>query len=333
MSVMDPSAEVSRGNAPGGPRRLAARAGDWTNLPIVLALLVVVIVFGAIKPDVFLTWDNINSILVAAAILVILAIGQSFAIMTAGIDLSLNATLVFGAVLLGWMYKNGHGLALGMVAAIAGGVLIGVLNGLVITRGKVTDFIATLGMLSVATGLALLISNAQPVAVFNRFFTSLATGSLGPIRWMVLIAIVIAVIAHVVLFHTRLGTHLLAVGGNREAADDMGINTARIKVFAYAVSGFLAGIAAIMVVARVGAAEPQAGTTLLLNSVAAVVLGGVSLFGGKGSILGPLVGALILQTLINGLTITNVPVYWQPIAVGTVVVVSAIAFQRREARS
>jgi ribose transport system permease protein len=113
----------------------------------------------------------------------------------------------------------------------------------------------------------------------------------------------------------------------------MGINTARIKVFAYAVSGFLAGIAAIMVVARVGAAEPQAGTTLLLNSVAAVVLGGVSLFGGKGSILGPLVGALILQTLINGLTITNVPVYWQPIAVGTVVVVSAIAFQRREARS
>jgi ribose transport system permease protein len=295
--------------------------------------LVVVIVFGAIKPDVFLTWDNINSILVAAAILVILAIGQSFAIMTAGIDLSLNATLVFGAVLLGWMYKNGHGLALGMVAAIAGGVLIGVLNGLVITRGKVTDFIATLGMLSVATGLALLISNAQPVAVFNRFFTSLATGSLGPIRWMVLIAIVIAVIAHIVLFHTRLGTHLLAVGGNREAADDMGINTARIKVFAYAVSGFLAGIAAIMVVARVGAAEPQAGTTLLLNSVAAVVLGGVSLFGGKGSILGPLVGALILQTLINGLTITNVPVYWQPIAVGTVVVVSAIAFQRREARS
>ena len=100
----------------------------------------------------------------------------------------------------------------------------------------------------------------------------------------------------------------------------------------YGISGFLAGIAAIMVVARVGAAEPQAGTTLLLNSVAAVVLGGVSLFGGKGTILGPVVGALILQTLINGLTITEVPVYWQPIAVGSVVILSAIAFQRREAR-
>jgi ribose transport system permease protein len=150
---------------------------------------------------------------------------------------------------------------------------------------------------------------------------------------MVLIAILVAIVAHIVLFHTRLGTHLLAVGGNREASDDMGINTARIKVVAYAVAGTLAGIGAVMAIARVGAAEPQASTTLLLNSVAAVVLGGVSLFGGRGSIVGPVVGALILQTLINGLTISNVPVYWQPIAVGSVVVLSAIAFQRRELRA
>lgn len=297
-----------------------------------LALIAVVVVFGALKSSVFLTWDNLNSILVAASILIVLAIGQTYVVVTAGIDLSINATLILAAVVFGWVFRHDAGIAVGIVAALAAGLLIGVINGLVITRGGVTDFIATLGMLSVATGMALLVSNAQPVTVFASFFSNLATGSVGPIRYMVLIAIVVAIIAHVVLFHTRLGTHLLAVGGNREAADDMGINTGRIKVIAYAVAGSLAGIGAIMAIARVGAAEPQASTTLLLNSVAAVVLGGVSLFGGRGSIVGPVVGALILQTLINGLTISNVPVYWQPIAVGSVVVLSAIAFQRRERR-
>lgn len=315
-----------------GLGRLAERARDWSELSIVLALVAVVIVFGALKPGVFLTWDNIDSILVAASILVVLAVGQTYVVVTAGIDLSINATLILSAVIFGWVFKHDHGVVLGILAAVAAGLVLGVVNGLVITRGKVTDFIATLGMLSVATGLALLVSDARPVTVFNRFFSQLATGSIGPLRYMVLVAIVVAVVAHVVLFHTRLGTHLLAVGGNREAADDMGIDTRRIKVVAYAAAGTLAGVGSIMAIARVGAAEPQASTTLLLNSVAAVVLGGVSLFGGRGSILGPVVGALILQTLINGLTITDVPVYWQPIAVGSVVVLSAVAFQRREAR-
>jgi ribose/xylose/arabinose/galactoside ABC-type transport system permease subunit len=332
MSTTSTDAATSRDTVPGALRRLTGRAGGWSELSIVLALIVVVVIFGALKPSVFLTWDNINSILVAASILIVLAIGQTYVVVTAGIDLSINATLILAAVVFGWVFKHGHGVALGIVAAIAAGVLVGLINGAVITRGGVTDFIATLGMLSVATGLALLVSNAQPVTVFNKFFSQLATGSIGPIRYMVLIAIVAAVLAHIALFRTRLGTHLLAVGGNKEAADDMGINTSRIKIVAYVVAGTLAGVGAIMAIARVGAAEPQAGTTLLLNSVAAVVLGGVSLFGGRGSIVGPVVGALILQTLINGLTITNVPVYWQPIAVGSVVVLSAIAFQRRERR-
>jgi ribose/xylose/arabinose/galactoside ABC-type transport system permease subunit len=327
-----PTTQAPRADGPGRLRQASDRLGGFSELSIILALVAVVVIFGALKPSVFLTWDNINSILVAASILVILAVGQTYVVVTAGIDLSINATVILSAVVFGAVFGHGHGIALGIVAAVLAGLAVGVINGLVITKGGVTDFIATLGMLSVATGLTLLISNAQPVSVFNKFFTTLATGSIGPIRYMVLIAIVVALIAHVVLFHTRLGTHLLAVGGNREAADDMGIDTARIKIVAYTVSGLLAGIASILVIARVGAAEPQAGTTLLLNSVAAVVLGGVSLFGGRGSILGPVVGALILQTLINGLTVTNVPVYWQPIAVGSVVILSAMAFQRRERR-
>jgi ribose/xylose/arabinose/galactoside ABC-type transport system permease subunit len=332
MRVTSADATTSRDTVPGGDRGLGGRLSDSAGVSILLALVAVVVVFGALKPSVFLTWENINSILVAASILIVLVVGQTYVVVTAGIDLSINATLILAAIVFGWVFKHGHGVPLGIVAALLSGLVIGIANGLVITRGRVTDFIATLGMLSVATGLALLISNAQPVTVFNRFFTELATGSIGPVRYMVLVAAVVAVVAHFVLFHTRTGTHLLAVGGNREAADDMGINTARIKVIAYAVAGLLAGIGSIMAIARVGAAEPQASTTLLLNSVAAVVLGGVSLFGGRGSIVGPVIGALILQTLINGLTITNVPVYWQPIAVGSVVVLSAIAFQRRERR-
>src|SRR4051794_38027391 len=191
MSVSSSEAQGSRETTPGGLRRLTGRIGGSSELSIVLALIAVVVVFGALKPSVFLTWDNINSILVAAAILIVLAVGQTYVVVTAGIDLSINATLILAAVAFGWMFKHGHGVALGIVAALVAGVLVGVVNGLVITRGRVTDFIATLGMLSVATGLALLVSNAQPVSVFNSFFTNLATGSIGPLRYMVLVAIVV----------------------------------------------------------------------------------------------------------------------------------------------
>ena len=125
------------------------------------------------------------------------------------------------------------------------------------------------------------------------------------------------------MFHTGFGTHLLATGGDKEAARNMGVNVDRIKVAAYAISGFLAGVAGIMLTARVGSAEPAVNTEFLLNSVASVVLGGVSLFGGRGSIVGPVAGALLLTALLNGLTLLGVSEYWQPVAVGSVVILSA----------
>src|ERR1700742_1547905 len=167
------------------------RALSSPELSIVVALALVVAVFGAIRPGVFLSWDNLNSILVAAAVLMILAVAQTFVVVTAGIDLSINANVILSAIVFGWIFDHGHGVALGIAAALTAGLAVGVTNGVIITRGRVADFIAALGMLSVAPGLTLLISDAEPVTVFNRFFTALATGSLGPVRWMVLVALVV----------------------------------------------------------------------------------------------------------------------------------------------
>jgi ribose transport system permease protein len=209
------------------------------------------------------------------------------------------------------------------VAAIIAGGVVGTVNGLLVSKGKITDFIVTLGTLSAASGAALIFADGKPVTVINPTLLKLSTGGIGIFGWTFLIAVVIAVVAHVVLFHTRFGTHVLATGGSPEAANATGISTARIKLAVYMISGLLAGFASILLVARIGAAEPAANTAFLLNSVASVVLGGVSLFGGRGSIVGPVIGALLLTVLVNGLTLLGVSEFYQPLSVGIVVVGAA----------
>lgn len=294
----------------------------WADRAVIFALVAVVAIFGLLSPD-FLTVGNLQGVLAAAAILVVLAVGQAYAVVTAGIDLSLGATPTLASVVLGYAVGRELGIALACALAVLATTAFGVVSGLVIAKGGIADFIVTLGALSVATGAALLISGGQPVEIFDPFLLGLSTGSVGPVGYLFLLALAVAVVGHVVMFRTGFGTHLLATGGDREAARNMGVGVDRAKIAAYAISGFLAGVAGIMLTARVGSAEPTAQTELLLNSVAAVVLGGVSLFGGRGSIVGPLAGALLLTALLNGLTLLGVSEYWQPVAVGGVVILSA----------
>jgi len=263
-------------------------------------------------------------VLAAAAVLMVMAIGQTFAVATAGIDLSMGSVLTLSGVVLGQLYLHGSSIGVAMLAAVGVGVAIGFLNGYVIAKAKITDFIVTLGSLSIAAGLALVISDGKPVEVTNKLLLDLSTNSVGPLRWLVIVALVVAVIAHIVLFHTRFGTHLLSVGGNAEGSRAVGIRTTWVKVAAYAIAGGCAGLASILLIARIGSAEPAAATSFLLNAVAAVVLGGVSLFGGRGTIAGPVIGAVLLTALVNGLTLASVSEAYQPIAVGTVVVASAV---------
>jgi ribose transport system permease protein len=303
--------------------------GFWADWAALVGLVVLIIIFQVANPT-FLSTGNVQSMLVAAAILTILAVGQTFVVATAGIDLSVASIMTFGAVVFGQTYTNGWGLWGAILAAIAAAALVGAVNGLIIAKGKITDFIVTLGTLSAASGAALVLANGRPVTIVDTFLLRLSTGGIGIFGWFAIIAAVAAVIAHAVLFHSRFGTHVLATGGSPEAATATGISTARIKIAVYTISGLLAGFAAILLVARVGAAEPASNTSFLLNSVAAVVLGGVSLFGGRATIIGPVIGALLLTALTNGLTLLGVSQFYQPVAVGVVVVLAALLtrFQR-----
>ena len=294
-----------------------ANLATWAA-PIALVLLA--IVFQALNPT-FLSLGNLTSMLTSSAILIVLAIGQTFVVATAGIDLSIASAMTLSAVVFGIAFDAG--VLVAAVAAVVTGLLVGLVNGLIISRGRITDFIVTLGMLSAASGAALIFSDGKPKTIISAPLLKLSTGTVWIFGYSFLIAIALAALAHVVLFHTRFGTYVLATGGNSEAAAATGVATAQIKTAVYVIAGLTAGIAAILLVARVGAAEPASNTSFLLNSVAAVVLGGVSLFGGRATIAGPVVGALLLTGLVNGLTLLGVSQFYQPLSVGIVVVAAA----------
>lgn len=302
----------------------------WAENAAPIGLVALVIVFSILSPT-FLTLGNIRAMLVAAAILVILAIGQAFVITTGGIDLSISATMTLGAIGFGLAFSNGLGFWASALVAILSAMVIGLINGLLIAKGKVTDFIATLGTLSVATGLALIISNGKPINVNSPELLTLTSGSLGIFGYPIILAAIVAAVAWFVMFRTRFGLHVQAVGGSEESAVANGISATKVRLAVYLIAAGLAGLAALLLVARVGAAEPAINTQFLLNSIAAVVLGGVSLTGGKAKIVGPVIGALLLTALTNGLTLLGVSQFYQPLAVGLVVVLAALLtrFQKK----
>ncbi|WP_412002589.1 ABC transporter permease [Nocardia sp. CWNU-33] len=287
-----------------------------------LALVVLWVAFFIATPD-FLTTDNIGDLLVASTILTVLALGQQFAITVGGIDLSVGANLPWAAAVLGYLASHGYPMAVAIAAAILSGLTVGVVNGVLIGRLHMTDFVVTLGMLSVLNGITLLLTHGNTEAVSSRFLQRLALDGIGPVRWFWLMALVAALVVAGIIFRTRIGTHLLATGGRLEAARDTGISVNRIRLFAYAMSGLLCGIAGVMLVARNGGADPSLQTTYLLSSIAAVVLGGSSLSGGKASVLGTVCGAVLFTSLINGFTILGISQYYQPVAVGAVLLLAA----------
>jgi ribose transport system permease protein len=295
---------------------------SWPELASTLGLIVMAIFFAVLNPG-YLSEGNVSAILQASAILIVLTIGQTFVIATGGIDLAVASTMTLAAIVLGEFYAAGWNIWAAALAGLAAAVLVGVLNGLIISKGGITDFIVTLGTLSAASGLALIIADGEKTTIVEPVLLKLSVNGIWIFSWSVLIAIGLALLAHVVLFHTRFGLHVLAIGGSEESSRSVGIRTWMVKTGVYVISAGLAGIAALLLVARVGAAEPAANTSFLLNSVAAVVLGGVSLFGGRATIAGPVVGALLLTALVNGLTRVGLSEFYQPLTVGIVVVLAA----------
>ncbi|GAA4766553.1 MULTISPECIES: ABC transporter permease [Streptomyces] len=287
-----------------------------------IGLGVVFLAFFIATPD-FLTTSNISDLLVSASILLVLAMGQQLVVTVAGIDLSVGSNLPWSAAVLGYAYASGWGLTVSIGLALLAGLAVGVVNGLLVARLNMTDFIVTLGSLSVVSGLTLLLTSGNTVPVNSDFLRGLAIDGIGPLRWFWVLAFVVAALVGFLLYRTRTGTYLLSTGGNIEAARGVGIHVDRIRLIAYASSGLACGVAAVLFVARTGGADPSLQTDLLLSSIAAVVLGGSSLFGGKASVLGTVTGALLLQSLINGFTLVGISQYYQPVAVGSVVLGAA----------
>jgi ribose transport system permease protein len=294
------------------------------------ALIVLSIGFSLASPY-FRTFDNFVGILLATAVNGVLALGVTFVIITGGIDLSVGTVMTFSAVMTGVFVTNYHlPIPIGILGGILAGSAAGLVNGLMISRMKIPPFIATLGMLYATKGLSLVISELKPI-YFNDtpIFREIAMGSvLGKmipgfeVPNAVLIMFGAAIIANLILTRTILGRYTFALGSNEEATRLSGVNVAVWKTAVYLLSGLFAGLAGVLMAARLNSAQPALGAGYELDAIAAVVIGGTSLSGGEGSILGTIIGAFIISILTNGLRILSVPQEWQMVVTGAIVVLA-----------
>jgi ribose transport system permease protein len=306
------------------------------------ALAIMVIALSLLS-DKFLTIDNGWNILRQISVNLCLSVGMTLVIISGGIDLSVGAILGLAGAIAAGLLKNGLVLAafgvrleFTVVGAIVAGITVGAaagwFNGFAITRFQLPPFVATLGMLSIARGLTMLWTGGFPVTSLGSGFGFLGTGAFLGMPMPVWIMIAFTALFVVVTRRTRFGRHLYAVGGNERAARLTGLNVARIKIAVYTLAGALAAVAGLIVTARLDSAQPNAGLGYELDSIAAVVIGGTSLSGGRGSVMGTVLGCLIIGVLNNGLFLLNVSPFWQQVIKGGVILI-AVAIDKLNARS
>jgi ribose/xylose/arabinose/galactoside ABC-type transport system permease subunit len=272
----------------------------------------------------FLTVSNLLNIAQQTSINAIIAVGMTFVIITAGIDLSVGSVMAFAGVALASTLQSGLPLPLAIIVGLGVGLLSGLVNGLLITLGRLPPFISTLGMMSVARGAALLYTGGRPISGFPESFRYLATGEILHIPVPVIIMIGVYTIAHFVLTRTKLGRYTYAIGGNEEAAKLSGVNVTFYKSMVYSLCGMLSGLAAIILTARLNSAQPIAGIMYELDAIAATVIGGTSLMGGAGTIFGTLIGAFIMGVLRNGLNLLDVSSFVQQTVIGSVIIAAVL---------
>jgi ribose transport system permease protein len=305
-------------------------ARSWRGAPLavlrrlgaVLALLAMCAILTALS-DHFLTFDNLMNVFRQSAVNALLALGQLLVIVTAGIDLSVGSILGFACVVAALMLKAGAPAWLSILGAIAVGTALGSVNGLLLTRLRLPHpFIPTLGMMNVARGLALVISGGFPISGLPDGFRWLGAGKIAFIPAPVLVVLAVCVVLHLFLNRTMVGRDIYAIGGNKQAAVLCGIPVNSRLTLVYAMSGGLAGLAAVLLAGRMNSGFPLAGAGAELDSIAAVIIGGASFFGGVGTVSGTLVGALMIGVLRNGLNLLDVSSYWQSAVIGVVIVMA-----------
>jgi len=331
-------------------RRSVFQSSAAQKLLAFAALIVIFLVFTFLSPY-FATPENIVGILLATAVNGVLALGVTFVIITAGIDLSVGTVMTLSAVMTGLAITiYGLPVPVGIVVGILTGTIAGLINGLVISRMRIPPFIATLGMMMIARGLALVLSTLETGTVKPIYFNNtpefrLLTMSsvfdpiIKPIAPnfsvpnAVFIMFLAALVAAFILGKTVLGRYTVAMGSNEEATRLSGVNVANWKTAVYALGGVFSGLAGVMIASRLNSAQPALGAGYELDAIAAVVIGGTSLSGGEGTILGTIIGAFIISTLTNGLRIMNVPQEWQFVVTGLIVILAVYLDILRRRRS
>ncbi|TXR52653.1 ABC transporter permease [Quadrisphaera setariae] len=334
MSAPAPARPNAAPPAPASPSARDRALAVFRSLPGPLVGLVVIVIVMSVLSPYFLTSRNLLNIVSAVSAIGIMAVGAALVIIIGGIDLSVGSVLAITAMFSAWLFK-GHGMPFGaaLVCALLLGAAIGLVNGLLATKGRVQPFVATLATMSAAAGLALYITDGNPITSFPSWFLALTENVPGtqiPVQGLIMVAVYLG--AAFWLRYRPDGRALYAIGGNEEVARLSGLRVTSLKIRVYVIAGVLAAIAGMLTTSRLDSAQPSAGSTDLLNVIAVVVIGGASLAGGSGTMLGTFVGLLIIGTLNNGMSLLNVSPNLQPVVIGVVIIAAVMSDRGGRAR-
>ncbi len=296
------------------------------NYGIVIAFFGICAILSILSP-VFLTSINIINIVRQTSIYGIMAVGMTFVILTGGIDLSVGSLLAISGVACAGMLRAGFGAFPAIVITLLVGTFFGLVNGFIINAGKITPFVVTLGMMSIARGLTMIYTKGYPISGFSEGFRQIGGGYVLGVQIPIIIFILTVTLAWLILTQTRLGRYTYAIGGNEETVRLSGINAPFFKTLIYGISGLTAGISSLILSARLNSAEPIAGTGYELDVIAAVVIGGTSLSGGRGAIWGTFIGALLIGVINNGMNLLGISAYFQLVVKG-IIIIGAVLLDR-----
>jgi len=295
-------------------------------------VLILLVAFLSSKSPFFFAWNNIRNILDNSSLQLILAIGMTFVISSGGIDLSVGSIVALSGIVIGIMLNAGVSIIYSSLLGVLLGGVLGAFNGLLISKFKIAPFVVTIGSMSLYRGLSLVITEGQPIYGFPEGFTFLGKGNFGQINPPIIIAALMVFFAFFLFKYTKYGQYTLAIGGNEEALSRVGVNIKLYKTSIYMFSGLCAGLGGLILASRLNAAEPNAGFMLETNIIAAVILGGTSMSGGRASVSGTVIACLLLSVMRNGLTIMSISSYYQQFFIGFIILFSVSVSEIRQRR-
>jgi ribose transport system permease protein len=297
---------------------------DMLRQMVLIMILVGICIVWAIMTPSFLTVSNITNVVRQVSYTAIAAVGMTMIIIIGEIDLSAGSLIAIAGLVAAYVFKATGSMALAVLAVIVVSAIVGIVNGVLVTKGKLPGFIATLAAMTILRGFAYIFTKGNPIAVSDKKFLAVGTGYLGMIPIPVIIMVIIVALGIFLTNNTRFGRYIYAVGGNAEASKWSGLNVDKVKILVFLIMGVVTGISGLVVAARLGSGQPSAGTSFEMDCITAAVVGGTSMAGGKGTILGTVVGALIIGVLGNGMTLLDVNTYWQQVIKGVIIVIAVL---------